>query len=255
VASATSFADQSCQSVCVPNHRGLLDGSTHVVVSVAQLVGQVLYLVRGPSYRVVDHRVSRGRSHALPSGDRDKIELVDVAVSDVLVDNRTGERILEASGRPGKDTGVDSLAGVDIHQLRGVLEPEAGECLLDLVDLGFADSFDLAFANTVSVEDDLVGVSSVGSLERFAGVGHSSAEGVGSLLAYVVLDNTGRPVGGCGVVHGGAEGQDGLLAESRRMEHVQPTDHGWFVHERQVVDGPRNSSELGAHLDQNLRDD
>jgi len=39
------------------------------------------------------------------------------------------------------------------------------------------------------------------------------------------------------------------------MEHIQSADHRWLVHERQVVDGPWNSSKLCTHLDENLGDD
>ena len=39
------------------------------------------------------------------------------------------------------------------------------------------------------------------------------------------------------------------------MEHIHPTNHGWFRHKRQTVDGPRNASNFGVHLDQHLADD
>ena len=42
--------------------------------------------------------------------------------------------------------------------------------MLDLVDLSAAESLDLALSYTISVEDDLGWIVSVGSLEGFAGV-------------------------------------------------------------------------------------
>lgn len=39
------------------------------------------------------------------------------------------------------------------------------------------------------------------------------------------------------------------------MEHVHTTDHGRLVHVRQVVDSPRNSSQLCTHLNEDLADD
>lgn len=39
------------------------------------------------------------------------------------------------------------------------------------------------------------------------------------------------------------------------MEDVQAADHRWLVHVWQVVDRPRDTSQLGIHLDQNLRND
>jgi len=101
----------------------------------------------------------------------------------------------------------------------------------------------------------LGGVGSVGALEGFAGLGHADAKRVRGLLSDVILDHTCRPVRGGGVVHGSAQSKHGLLSESCGVEDVQAADHGWLVHERQVVDGPRNTTQLGAHLDQHLRDD
>lgn len=39
------------------------------------------------------------------------------------------------------------------------------------------------------------------------------------------------------------------------MEDVQAADHRWLVHVWQVVDRPRDTSQLGIHLDENLRND
>lgn len=39
------------------------------------------------------------------------------------------------------------------------------------------------------------------------------------------------------------------------MEDIHTTNHRWFRHERQVVNGPWNASDFGVHLDQHLADD
>lgn len=127
--------------------------------------------------------------------------------------------------------------------------------MLDLVDLSPADTLDLSFTNTISVEDDLGWVGTIGSLECLTSRAHTCAEGVGSLLTDIVLNNARGPVSGGRVVGRGAQGEDGLLAEVGGVEHIQSADHRRLVHERQVVDGPRDSSQLGAHLDEDLRDD
>ena len=93
---------------------------------------------------------------------------------------------MEASNVTSKESCVDSLACVDVHQL-GSSKTEARECLLDLVDLSTADSLDLSFTDSVAVEDDLGWISSVRALESLACVGHSSTQIVGRLLANVVL--------------------------------------------------------------------
>jgi len=251
VASATSFSNQRSKSVGVSDHGRLLDGTTHVVVSVAQLVGEGLDLVRRSGDAVIDHGVPGGSGHALAGSNRHKVELVDVLVNDCGVDDGTWHWVLEASWLASEDPGVDPLGGVDVHQLGGP-QTESREGLFDLVDLSPANSLDLAFTNSVSVEDDLSWVGAVGSLEGFTGIGHTSAERVGSFLSNIVLDDTGRPVGGGRVVHGATECKDGPLSKIGGVEHVQSTNHGRFVHERQVIDGPRNSSQLRIHLDENF---
>jgi len=90
----------------------------------------------------------------------------------------------------------------------------------------------LAFTNSVSVEDDLSWIGTVGSLEGFTSRGHTSAERVGSFLSNVVLNNTGRPIGSGRVVHGATQGKHRPLSKISGMEHVQTTNHGRFVHER-----------------------
>ena len=39
------------------------------------------------------------------------------------------------------------------------------------------------------------------------------------------------------------------------MEHVHTTDHGRLVHEWQVVNSPRNTSQFCTHLNEDLADD
>ena len=169
MSTTASLTDKSCQPVSVPDHGGLLDGTTHVVVGVAELVGQVLDLVRGAADGVVDDRVSCWSRHALTSCHRAEVELVDVLVCDSRVDDSTWERVLVAPWLPTEQPGVDSLAGVDVHELGGVTEPKTSECLLDLGDLRTADTLDLTFTNTVSVEDEAGWECAVGSFEGLAG--------------------------------------------------------------------------------------
>lgn len=123
--------------------------------------------MRRGSDGVVDNGVSSWGAHTLLGSNRHKIELVDVLVCDGCVDDGTWERVLVATDISSEQSGVDPLARVDVHQLR-VSEAEARERLLDLVDLSTAYSLDLSFTNTISVEDDLSWVSTIGSLERLA---------------------------------------------------------------------------------------
>jgi len=253
-ASASSLTNKCGESVSVPDDRWLLDGTTHVVVGPAQLVGELLDLVRRVFDVIVDDCVSGGSGHSLSGGDRNEIELVGVLLSDVSVDDSTWLRILETASATSEESRVHSLADVEIHQLARVGESCTGKCLLDLVDLWAADTFNLTLTNTVSVEDDLGWIGSVGSLECLNCAAHSFAEVVGSFLTNIILKNTSGPVGGGTIVHGGSETENRSLSKAGGMEHIHTTDHGGLVHEWQVIDSPRNSSELGIDLDGDLCD-
>lgn len=150
----------------------------------------------GSSNVVVDDSVPSWSSHALTSSNRDKVEFVNVLVSDCAVNDCSWQWVLEASWSTSEDSGVYSLASVDVHQLCGVSNALLSESLLDLGDLSSADTFNLSFTNTISVEDYLSRISAVGSLEGFTGILHTNAKSVGSFLTYVILDYTSRPVRG-----------------------------------------------------------
>jgi len=162
---------------------------------------------------------------------------------------------LETTRIASEESRVHSLAAVDVHQLARVRDSSTGQCLLDLVDLWAAETLDLTFTNTISVEDDLGWIGSVGSLECLACVAHSFAEVVGSLLTNIVLNNARGPVRGGTVVHRSSEGEHRFLSEVGGVEHIQTADHCRLVHEWQILDSPRNTSELGVHLNHDLRND
>ena len=85
----------------------------------------MLDLVWGGADGVVDYGVSGWCSHTLASSNRDKVELVDVLVSNATVHHGTRQRVLEASRLTSEQAGVHSLAGVDVHQLRSVTNTKA----------------------------------------------------------------------------------------------------------------------------------
>ena len=66
----------------VPDGCWLLDGPRHVVVGVAEFVGEELDLVWRLSDGIVDDSVASGRRETLLGSSRHEIELVDVTISD-----------------------------------------------------------------------------------------------------------------------------------------------------------------------------
>lgn len=137
--------------------------------------------------------------------NRNQVELVGVFVSDSRVYNSSWQWVLESTDITGKESGVDPLARVDVQELGGGTKAKSSKGLLDLVDLSTADTFDLSFSDTISVEDDLCWRGTIGPFEGLTSLGHSIAERVSGFLAYVILDNAGRPIGRCAVVHRAAE--------------------------------------------------
>ena len=172
---------------------------------------------------------------------RDQIELIDVFVSDLSINNRSRKRVLESANITSKESGINSFLCIDIHEL-GFIETQAGESLLYLVDFGSADSLDLSLTNSVSVEDDLSWIGSIGFFEGFTSSTHTLTEVIGGLLTHIILNNTCRPVDGGRVVDRSTQSKNGLLTKISGVENIQTTDHGWLVHERQCIDSPGDTS-------------
>lgn len=199
--SATALSDESSQAMSIANARWLFDGARDVVVGVAQLVGQQLDLIRGLLHVVVDDLKLRGRAHSLLRSHRHEIELIRILVCDGGVNDGASIGVLEVADRAVENTSVDALAADEVHELGRVGASNRVEGSLDLLDLGHADARLLAFTNTVAIEDDLLGVAAIATLEAFESSAHASLQRGGGFLTDFVLCNTRRPIGGGMLVH------------------------------------------------------
>jgi len=188
----------------VPDARGLLDGTRHVVVGVAQLVRQALNLIRTCTDGVIQHSEPRWGRHALASSNRHKVELVDILVSDDRVDDSSSHGILEVADCTIEDPGVHSLARIDVHQLSRVLPAVMSDRCFDLLDLGNTDALDLSLTNTVTVEDHASWVGAVVLLEAIESVYHSVLQCGGAFLTNLVLDYTRGPISRGRLIHRGS---------------------------------------------------
>ena len=117
VTTPSSFSDKRGKSVSVSDNRRFFDGSAHIVVGKAQLVGERFEPVRRRSNGVVDNGIPSWSGHTLFSCHRNQVELVGVFIGDSRVYYGSWQWILEAANIASKEPCVDSLAGVDVQEL------------------------------------------------------------------------------------------------------------------------------------------
>lgn len=115
---------------------------------------------------------------------------------------------MEATWIATEQSRIDAFAAVDIEQFGLLSKTSISDSLLDLDDLRSADSFNLTFTNTVTVEDDTSRERTILSLECLKSTRHTNTKVVGTFLADIVLNDACRPVGCSGVVHGGCESEN-----------------------------------------------
>ena len=249
----SSLTDERCQSVGVTDAGWFLDRTGNVVVGVAELVSEELNLVWALSNLVIEDCELGWCSHALLGGNGNKVELVGVLINDSGVDDSASSRVSEAADSTSEDSSVYTFASVDVHELG--FYTSGLDSSFNLVYLGDTHSLNLAFTDTVSVEDDTCGISAIVFLEGFHGILHTILEVVRSFLTNLILSCTRGPVS-CGrLVHRGSKSEDGFLAKSSGVEDIHAHYHSGSGHERQVVNSPRYTTNFGVHLDQDLGDD
>lgn len=117
VATSSSLSNKRGESVSVSDNRRFFDGSAHVVVGKAQLVGERFEHVGRRSDGVIDNGIPSWRGHTLSSCHRNQVELVGVLISDSRVYYGSWQWILEAANIASEEPCVDSLAGVDVQEL------------------------------------------------------------------------------------------------------------------------------------------
>ena len=108
----------------------------------------------GPPGVVLDHIVGRGVGGSLPHGLRNHEEVVPLGQGHHVVKNRPRRRVDNlAVGRVQfVETGIDPLCDDEKRELD--VHDQGVEEFADDVDLLRTDLFDLAFADTISVEDN-----------------------------------------------------------------------------------------------------
>ena len=250
--SASSFSNESSQSVSIPDAWGFLDCPRDIVVCVAEFVGQELNLVWRFPNGIMNHSVSGRSGHALLSSSGNQVELIHISVSDGGIYDCPREWILEWAYVSTEDSCVDSLANIDIHEL-SLRNSKIWEGWLDLVYFWFADTLNLSLSHTISVEDDSFWeCPPIVLLERLTSLCHPFLKRVSWFLAKFALNDACWPVLCCSGIHWCGEGKNWLLTKTSGMEHVHSADHCRSTHQGQIVNSPGNTSDLGINLDQDL---
>jgi hypothetical protein len=237
--------------VSISDAWGFLDSAWDIVVGIAELVCEKFNLVRWLTNGIIDDSVSSRSRHSLFSSSWDKVVFIDVPISYRLVDDSARHGILERAKITAKDSGVYSLANIDIHDL-SLRDAKIWKCQLDLVYLWLADCLDLTFSYSISEEDDSLGISIVVLLECLTGLCHTLAQGVNSFLTKFILDYTCWPVLSSSRIHWSSKSKDWFLSKSSRVEDIHTTYHSWLIRQRKTINSPRNSSNLSIDLNKNL---
>jgi len=227
---SSSLTDKCCQPVGIADARWFLDRSRHVVVSVAEFIGEKLNLIRSLLNIVIDDCELGGCSHALLGCNGNKVEFVGALVNDLGVDDSTSSRVSEAADSTSEDSSVYAFTCVDIHDL--AVNASRLDSSFNLLYLRYTDSLNLAFTDTISVEDETGGISTIVRFEGSEGIFHTILEVVCSFLTNLILSCTSGPVSCCRLVHRGSECKDRFLAKSSGVEDIHTHDHGRSTHER-----------------------
>jgi hypothetical protein len=172
--SATAFTNQSCQAMSIANAGWFLNSTRNIVISMTKLVSQTLHFVRRLTHIIINHRETSRRTHTLLGSNRNKIELINVLVCDSRVNNCAGHRVLEIANVSIEYACVNTFATDDVHELGDVSTASRSKSSFDLFDLRLANTSNLAFSNTITVENDLLGISAIDSLETFKGSTHAT---------------------------------------------------------------------------------
>lgn len=159
-----SVTNESSQAMSILDAGRDLDAATHVVVSVAQLVGEQLDGVRRALDSVMDDGVVGGSNHALSGRSRHHVEAVLILVSDALINHQSRHGVLVVANVSREESSVHALVDVDEHQL-GLSAASSSQTSFDLRDLRLADRNELAGRNSISVDDDPLGLSAVDLFE------------------------------------------------------------------------------------------
>ena len=154
---------------------------------------------------IIDNCIPSWSWHALSWSNRYQVEFIGILLSDLTINHCSWKWIRVATWLSSKQSSVDSLAAIDVHEFAWIGLTTTYKSLFNLSDFRTADTFDLAFSYTISVEDYLSRIRPVSSLKSLTCVSHSLAQIIWSFLTNIILYNTGRPKSSRAVVHRSSE--------------------------------------------------
>lgn len=168
----SALTNKSCQPMSVANARWLFDRSRNIVIGVAELVGEQLNLVWSFFDIVVEDCELGWGSHTLLGCNGNKVEFVSALINDGGVDDCASCGIRESADSTSEDSSVNAFTCVDVHELAVSLTCRL-KSSFDLLNLRNTDALDLAFTNTVTVENETCWVGCIIFLESFKSALHT----------------------------------------------------------------------------------
>ena len=127
----------------------------------------------------------------------DQVKIVAFTIGERVIKDSTGRRIHQATTVVEDKLRLDALIDHEEDDLAinwiAVIVFLACDGLLDLLDFTCHDSLLLLLTDTISVEDELLGVNSIQLLKAVQGLGHNILKLLSDLLILSLLD-VARPV-------------------------------------------------------------
>lgn len=112
--SSSSFTNEGSKSVSISDSWRFFDRSRNIVVGVTELIGEKLNHVRRFTNSVIDNSVPSRSRHSLLGSCCNQKELIDISVSNWLINDCSRHRILESSNVSSKKSSVNSFANIQV---------------------------------------------------------------------------------------------------------------------------------------------
>lgn len=195
--SFASVSDKVCKSVCVLDWSWHFDWARHVVVSVAQLECKHLNLLLRILDCIVDDVVMCWGHYSLSWLLTHQEEIISIWINNTWVDHSSWNRVTKSWWIFVVE---ESLRNSFVNQNHHHFDFFTGvvfkifESLCDLRHLMSQNCGLLRLANSISIDDNFIRISSIASFECFQSITHDTFESICKFLTNISLNFACWPV-------------------------------------------------------------